>query len=330
MTENINHRRVPRYDRVLSTNSKTLSRDLPGEVIGRITHIACAPLKSAALVEVNSAILTPAGIEGDRGFMVVQAKPDENEVHHFVTQRDKRGKDDRVQGFADMVHIIPHMTGDTTFLTWDGKEPIMISVDEEGLNEIRVKIHKEIHWAVDLGKDIDGWLSDHLHHDLKGVAAAGSFKRQAPTNYLANNNPILFQDAYPVHWFFQESVDKLSERAGENIPWQSFRPNIVVSGSPAGTEYVVYTGRIGSVPFVDPKPCDRCPVTNVDQNTGEVKIGRALTHLNVHNDWINVRGERKVILGENMLPEETGKIRVGDEVVLYQRRNPPLQYGVRV
>jgi len=303
---------------------------MSAEVIGRIDHIIFHPVKGAAALETPRARLTKEGIEGDRQFMVVHALPDENGVFNFVTQRDRRDKSDKPQGLAVMSLIKPQLIGDHLLLTWQGREPIEVPRNYDAGREMPVRIWDDVCSAVDQGDQLAEWLSDHLNLQTRLVKAAGSFHRDARQNYIENDNTIRFQDGYPVHWFYQESVDELSERAGEPISWRIFRPNLVASGSPAQTEHVFAAGEIANIPFLNPKPCDRCPVTNVDQETGEVKSGRALTHLAKYKRWRKITGEQVVIFGENMLPQGEGEIEVGDEIVLTERRNPPLVYGAKV
>ena len=149
----------------------------------------------------------------------------------------------------------------------------------------------------------------------------------ARQNYIPNNNPLLFQDGYPVHWFSEESLAELSSIAGYDIPWQTFRPQIVVRGIKPQEEHRVYSGKIKDAEFINAKPCGRCPVTNVDQETGDVKIGRAMRPLATYKKWRNNKNELKVIFGENMLPAGIAYIRLGDEVRSSSMRDPPLVYG---
>lgn len=300
------------------------------EIVGRIEHISYHPVKSTGAVEVPRAVLTKEGIEGDRQFMIVRAVPDENGIYQFITQRDRRDKTDKSQGLAVLSQIKPQIDRGNLVLTWQGKDPIEVLQDFNAGLAIPVQIWDDVVNAVDQGDRVAEWLSDHLHLGTRLVKAAGSFHRDARQNYIPNDNTVRFQDGYPVHWFFQESVDELSQIAGEPVPWQVFRPNLVASGSPAQTEHVVYAGEVAGIPFLNPKPCDRCPTTNVDQETGGVKNGRALTHLAKYKRWRKNTGEQAVIFGENMLPLTEGEIKVGDEIALTERRNPSLVYGSKV
>ena len=187
-----------------------------------------------------------------------------------------------------------------------------------------VKVHKAVVSAVDQGEPVARWLSEHLGLRVRLVRASGSFHRLASQNYMQNTNPILFQDAYPIHWFMQESVDELSAIAGQEIPWTRFRPNIVGEGGEPQAEHRMYEGMMGEVRFVQPKPCTRCPVTTVDQDEGERRGTEPLTSLSTYKRWGKTS---EVLFGENVLPLSNGLIRVGDDISQLSARNPPLVYG---
>src|SRR3989338_1519806 len=185
---------------------------------------------------------------------------------------------------------------------------IDIHPDRNSGNELYTRVWDDNFYAVDQGDLPAEWLGDHLGLRARLVKASGSFERRCSQKWLENDNPLLFHDGYPVHWLPIKSVHELSEIAGEEIPWQSFRPQIVVEGMPAQYEHKIFSGVIGETSFVQPKPCDRCPVTLVDQETGKVrqkveKYGKfgtePLLTLERYKQWQKAPGKRKVIFGEN-------------------------------
>ena len=148
---------------------------------------------------------------------------------------------------------------------------------------------------------------------------------------MENDNPLRFQDGYPIHWFSRESCKELSEAAGEHIPWQSFRPQIVVYDMPPQYEHKLFEGTLSGIRFIDPKPCDRCPITLVNPITGEIRKSKEpLRSLSKYKKWRNQNGELKVIFGENMLPLAEGVISIGDEMQVRTLRDPPLIYSSEV
>jgi len=300
------------------------------QLIGRVSRIVIYPVKGAGRIELRKANITPQGIDFDREYMVVRGKSDEQSVHEFITQRDKKDASSaEPQGMSVLALIRPQLTSNGLSLTWNGNDKIEIARDQQGA-ELRVSIHQQITSAMDQGRMIEGWLSEHLKTHAKLVKAAGSFFRAADQDYYPNGNTLRFQDGYPVHWFMEDSVSELSGRVGKVMSWTRFRPNIVVIGGEAGSEHLVHAGSIGDVPFLDPKPCGRCPVTMVDQKTGKVIMPEPLRTLAKYKSWISKNGNRKVIFGENMLPVGGGEIHLMDPVTINRLRDPPLVYGASV
>ncbi len=289
------------------------------QLIGRISHIAIYPVKSAGMVEKDHAVLTPSGIEGDRQFMVVRRDPDEEDVHKFVTQRE----------LPKMALIAPEMRDGSIRLTWNGSDPIEIPRDNSSGEIMRVRIWDDIPYAQDQGKALVHWLSDHLETPLRLVRNSDPSGRSVSQKYMHNVNHVFFQDGYPVHWFLQESLNELSKITGVPVPWRNFRPNIVVEGGEAQAEHLVYSGMIGGIPFQQPKPCDRCTIPTVDQDSGERTYTIVTKALAQYKNWRNKENQRKMIFGENALPLAVGEIAVGGEVLMTAIRDPPLAYGAK-
>lgn len=305
---------------------------MPKPEIATVEHIAFYPVKSCGGIELESAFLTPSGLQhqgyADRGFFIVREEPNEQGAHEFITQRDIRDKSDRTQGLADLALIKPKFVSCLLALTYRGSF-VEVPPDADKGNLMTVKIWDDTCLAVDQGPMLANWLSDALNLKVRLVKAEGPFERVARQNYMSNTNMIRAQDAYPIHWFTQESINELSQRTGEEIPWQTFRPNFVVSGIPPQFEHQVFEGEIAGIPFVDPKPCDRCPTTRVDQATGEIRDKSTWPEaiLNTYKRWRNIDGQVKVIFGENMLPLGSGMVTVSDKLTIKSYRNPPLVYG---
>ncbi len=298
----------------------------------KIRNLSIYPVKSCDGIEVPRATLTQSGLSvngyRDHQYMVVRAKPNDRTVYEFLTQKDadqmRKEGSDRI---ALMALIKPEIKSGILRLTWRYEQPIEVPEDTRG-TELTVKIWDDETSAVDKGREVSEWLSDHLGLKVRLVEATGSFSRTAEQTYTENQNPLRFQDIYPVHWFSAESLQELYEKSGQQIPWQAFRPQIVTEGSEPRFEHDVEFARIaGLVSFRNIRPCDRCLVTQVDPETGIIRTDEPLRTLAKYKNWIKNTGKRKVIFGEYALPEGIGRIAVGDEVVVNSFRTPPLEYG---
>jgi MOSC domain-containing protein len=293
--------------------------------IGRVSHIAVYPVKGCARVELQSVRVSPMGLEGDREYMIVREQAEADGVHLFITQRDKRTREEaKPQSLAVLALIKPEIRDGALRLTWKGSDPMAVARDQGSGDEMTVRIHKVVVSAVDQGEPVAKWLSEHLGVKVRLVRASGAFHRLASQNFIQNTNRIMFQDAYPIHWFMQESVDELSAIAGQEIPWTSFRPNVVGRGGEPQAEHGMYEGMMGQVRFLQPKPCTRCPVTTVDQEEGERRGTEPLAALSTYKRWSRTR---ELIFGENVLPLSSGVVDVGDDISQLSARDPPLVYG---
>ena len=288
--------------------------------------MAIYPVKGCRRVEVESAFVGKTGLQGDREYMIVRETTAQDGVHEFISQRHKRTREEKdAQSLAALALVTPEVRGDVLRLSWRGSDPIIVDGNDSG-DVLKVKVHNDVVLAVDQGERTAAWLTEHLAFKVKLVKASGPFHRLARQNFMRSTNQIAFQDAYPLHWIMQESVDELSKVMGWEIPWTRFRPNIVAEGGEPQVEHEILEGRIGELPFVQPKPCTRCPVTTVDQEEGRKTGNEPLTSLSDYKKWART-GE--VIFGENLLPLENKVVRVGDSIDELSARSPPLFYGRR-
>lgn len=300
----------------------------------KIKHIAIYPIKSGGRLELAEAMLTSAGIEttsgiSDHGLMIVRGTPDENGVHQFITQRDNKAKatkTERAKSFAELALIKPQLQDGELILTWNGQQPIEVSRESDQTKILVVNIWKHTGPAVEVPA-LSEWATDQLKFGVRVVRTSGLWDRMTRQNYIVNDNTLRAQDGYPVHWFPMEDVVELSEKAGVEIPWTRFRPQIVVEGMKAQAVHQVFEGTIAGIPFVDGRPCDRCQIPQIDQDKGEMTNIKPLALLKSYKKWIKPDGEVGYLFGEYMLSKGVGKVALGDELVVTSHRNPPLLYG---
>ena len=95
-----------------------------------------------------------------------------------------------------------------------------------------------------------------------------------------------------------------------------FRPNIVFTGGPPLIEDTWKRIRIGTIEFHVVKPCARCVVTTIDQQSG-VQGKEPLSTLAQYRR-ISHKG---VMFGQNLVHSSEGTIRVGDEIQVLALRD---------
>lgn len=108
--------------------------------------------------------------------------------------------------------------------------------------------------------------------------------------------------------------ERIASRGGEPVPMDRFRPNIVVSGWPEPhTEDRVRVMSAGTAEFGYAKPCVRCAVPTIDQESG-LKAGPEpiRTLAGYRRD-----PEGGVTFGMKAMVVRAGQLSLGDEVIVH-------------
>ena len=143
---------------------------------------------------------------------------------------------------------------------------------------------------------------------------------------LADGFPLLLTAAASLKavnaWITAETTDLLGHttdptRTQDALAMDRFRPNLVVDGTTAWSEDSWYRLRIGEVTFRVAKPCGRCVVTTTDQQTAQ-RGPEPLRTLSRYR-----RFGKRLLFGQNLVPEHTGTVRLGDQVAVLEDE-PPL------
>lgn len=126
-----------------------------------------------------------------------------------------------------------------------------------------------------------------------------------------------FADGFPLLLTTRASLDALNDLVAQGthasegpLPMDRFRPNAVVDGTDAWAEDDWRRIAIGEVTFRVAKKCGRCVVTTTDQRTAE-RGREPLRTLARHR-----RFGDQLVFGQNLVPENTGTLRVGDPVTV--------------
>jgi uncharacterized protein YcbX len=164
------------------------------------------------------------------------------------------------------------------------------------------------------GDVADEWFGDVLGRPVRLVWLDDPTRRPTNPAYSMPTDRVSFADGYPLLLANAASLDALNGwllESGDDegpLPMTRFRPNVVVSGGQpwAEDDWIGRRLRVGDVTFRAVKPCDRCMVTTIDQESGE-KGRQPLRMLAKHR---NV--DQGLLFGLNLIPDGTGRIAVGD------------------
>jgi uncharacterized protein YcbX len=256
-----------------------------------LAGITLYPVKSVAGVPVDTAEVQPAGLAGDRRWMLVG--PD----GRFVTGRQ----------LPELVRIRLEVAPDGTLTLPDGRTVSPVA----SARARRVTIWRDSVAALEPDPQASAWFSEQLGRPLQLVCGDPAEPRPVRGPGAVADDVVSFADGYPVLLISEASLADLSARVGRPIEMARFRPNLVVAGGTAFQEDGWSQVQIGAVRFAVAKTCTRCVFTTVDPVTGERSAdGEPLTTLKSYR-----RSGEGVIFGMNLIPRGFGAVRVGDSVV---------------
>lgn len=284
----------------------------------RVKQLFNYPMKSTAGHQADTMEVTMRGFLNDRRYMLV-----ERDTGKLVSQRMK-GCDvlARWQVNADAngdIYIMPHETRD------------MLKVAEMTEGEIMdVVIHGDVTQGLVASDNVNEWISEHLKKDVVLVRQTDDLVRSVDTSFGRIDDRVSFADGFPFLITNEASLDALQphfDAAAGPIGMERFRPNIVLEGAEAFEEDTWDTIRIGKIWMNVVKPCSRCIMTTIDQDSGVRSSAEPLRTLGKLR-----KGQGGAFFGQNAVPRIMGKISVGDEVSVHTtRREPsPLLDGVKL
>ena len=129
--------------------------------------------------------------------------------------------------------------------------------------------------AVDQGDAVADFLTRSIGKSTRLVFMGDDCHRDVNPE-VAEGHEVSFADGYPYLIASTSSLNELNKRLSEPIPMSRFRPNIVVEGlfpwteDLNGTRLTLSSGHV----FQIVKPCDRCKVTTIDQDTGVMQANQ--------------------------------------------------------
>lgn len=263
----------------------------------RLSEIWIYPVKSLGGIRLTSAKVMEKGLRHDRRWMLV----DENGV--FMTQRI----------YPQMALFKIAIDDDEMEVT--KKQPsiekpaLSFRISEPASGQaIRTKVWDDEVDVIEVSPDISQWFSNHLGIRCKLVSFPEGNSRPVDSEFQVNNEHVSLADAYPFLIIGQSSMDDLNTRLEIPLPINRFRPNFVFTGGEAYEEDSWREFTIGKNRFIGTKPCARCAVPTVNQDTAEKGIEPSLA-LSKYR-----RRENKVYFGQNVIAVDHGEVFEGDKI----------------
>jgi uncharacterized protein len=274
-----------------------------------LTGLRRYPVKSFRGEDLDSALIEPWGLAGDRRWMVV------DERSTVVTAREVHA----------MLRVIPELIDGGLRLTTDGAGQILVPEPRtaDGAPQTVVTIWGTAVAALPAGPEADAWVSAALQQPVRLVFLDDPARRSVEPEFSQPGDLVSFADAYPVLLASENSLALLNDWIAEGprpdegpLQITRFRPNLIVAGAAPFAEDGWTRIRIGDAGFRVVKGCDRCVLTTLDPETGEKQM-EPITSLARHRRW-----DGRTWFAANLLPDDPGAtVRVGDAVEVLEQRD---------
>ncbi len=252
------------------------------------------PIKSCMPLDHDAAEVEPRGLRDDRRWLLVDANG------KFITGRQL--------GALVRLRALPHAHG--LRLSFDDGDARDVALPRPDGPRREVTVWRDTVQALVADAAIGAWLGARFGQALELVYMDAAAHRKVDPKYARAGEEVSFADGFPLLLIGQGSLDGLNARMAQPITMRRFRPNLVVTGVEAHAEDSWRVIRVGEVVFDVVKPCTRCVFTTVDPDTGL---------LDARNEPLNTlktyrRGESGITFGQNLLPRNNARVRVGDSV----------------
>lgn len=279
-----------------------------------VSQLCVYPLKSCQGINLLEAEVRTKGFLWDREMMLVSGSG------KFITQRQ----------FPQLAKVKVEISDRIIALSLkDGSFPsLSFSLVPTG-NIIEVEIWRDRILAIDRGDEIAAWFHRFLNlaedKVCRLVQQSSEHIRPIPRKYPGEEDvPLGFADNYPIMLTNTASLEELNQRIVEihlsqkqAVSMNCFRPNIVINSSEPFIEDRWSLIQIGEIRFQVVKPCSRCIITTIDPEQG--RKNQAKEPLNTLGTFRQL-SEQGVMFGVNMIPQNEGKIELGDRLEVLETR----------
>lgn len=260
-----------------------------------ISGIYVYPIKSLGGISLQTAALTDRGLQHDRRWMLV------DQSGRFLSQRE-------LPQLA-LWQVKWAANGFVVSAKADPGDQLELPFELIQRPAMQVTVWDDTCSALVADDSVNAWFSERLAMPVKLVYMPDTTRRAVDPGYAQAGEITSFSDAFPLLLIGQASLDDLNSRLLMPVPMNRFRPNLVFSGGEPYEEDRLGKFSIHQLQFACVKPCARCVVTTIDQDT-------ALAGKDPLKTLAGYRSEgHKVLFGQNLLVKGTGSIRLGDQLV---------------
>jgi len=260
----------------------------------KIQDIYIYPIKSLGGIRLEEAEVLTKGFRWDRRWMLV------DESGNFLTQRS----------LHKMALLQTELRHNGLYIYHKQQKDLFLHIPYQPETDefITVRVWDDTVQGQIVSQTADNWFSKVLGLPCRLVFMPEPTPRKVDLKYAKNGESVSFADAMPYLLIGQGSLDDLNQRLEKAVPMERFRPNLVFSGGLPFEEDEWKEIQVNHIVFQVAKPCARCVLTTVDQQTG-VKGKEPLKTLATYRTK-----DKKVLFGQNLIALGKGILKVGDEI----------------
>lgn len=223
------------------------SATLTGTLVGLHLH----PIKSCRRVEIESAVVSAYGLDGDRAWQVIGAEG------ACITQRQH----------AVLAAVQPETLDGGLRITAPGKGFVEVASPSTEQAVITAKTLFGVGLqARDAGDEAAAWFTELLGEPVRLAGVLPDQWLPLPSGYDIWQQPMSFADASPVLVASMASLAWLQQRASEPFGMERFRPNLIVDTDEPWAEDTWRAFRVGGAELVQHLPWPRCAMPQIDQD----------------------------------------------------------------
>ena len=263
-----------------------------------LSEIFVYPIKSASGVSLKESYVGEKGLEMDRRWMLV------DDGGKFISQR--------THPEMSLVSVKIEKEGLVVKHKYKNYDELFIPFDIDEEYKREVEIWNDKCQAVLVSNAADCWFSKVLNIPCQLVYMPENSKRTVDQKYSVGNKTVGFADGFPFLLIGQGSLDDLNSKIEIPVSINRFRPNLVFTGGEPFVEDSWKEFKLGTVTFFPVKPCARCTIPTVNQETGERGIEPLVTLSSYRKE------NNKVFFGQNIVHEGSGIIKVGDPLIIIE------------
>ena len=242
-------------------------------------------------VSLNHSLLTISGLKYDRRWMLVDVQ------NRFISQRE----------FPELC-LFTITLSETYFTVTFKDDEINIPFAAENASTIEATIWDDTVRVIAANWFTNKWFSNKLYKEVKLVYQPLDSLRTIDAKSANKDEVVSLADGYPILVIGEPALNLLNEKVGFTIPVNQFRPNILFTGGESNDEDFWKCFIINKLLFKGVKPCARCVITTINQQSGE----KSLEPLRTLSTYRKV--DNKIIFGQNVIGPSKGSIRVGDTI----------------